>query len=393
MFTIKQLTNDDCGFACLKTLLANLYKKKEYLYIPQDENHGPYSYKDIITIAQEYGVTLEGIKCEGEDIKLFNEYPALVSISKDEDTLHMVYLYKVGKYFVYYFDPDEGVVMKSKKAFLDEWDNTALIVKTYEEKEVKNYGVDFSIKDRLISAFFQILSLGFMVLGFVYIDKESLIAIPIIAFLLSLITSGGLQIYLVSAMKKMDEKYINDLEHDVKDRKAFLYRFAQFKKSLFTSPIGLLSDGITAILLSVIMAINGITNLLIPLVSTILLTADITIIRPRLKNKSRVIGRLESFKQIDNLDDFKDNLYQINDLSYEYVRYEGMLRYFKYIIILLTVMLVMTISQINSMAFVLTYFIFGITIFEKSNSAANYFSNIGEVKTNKARFINSMNNK
>ena len=68
MFYIKQIKNDDCGFASLKTLIANLYKKEDYLFIPQDESVGPYSYAQLIKIGAKYGVKLEGVKTEGDKI-------------------------------------------------------------------------------------------------------------------------------------------------------------------------------------------------------------------------------------------------------------------------------------------------------------------------------------
>ena len=69
MFYISQLNESDCGFASLKMLLANLYQERDYLFIKQDEEHGPYSYFDLIKIAQNYNVTLEGFKFKNKQTK------------------------------------------------------------------------------------------------------------------------------------------------------------------------------------------------------------------------------------------------------------------------------------------------------------------------------------
>ena len=33
-YYVPQIKNDDCGFACLKMMIANLYQKEEALFIP-----------------------------------------------------------------------------------------------------------------------------------------------------------------------------------------------------------------------------------------------------------------------------------------------------------------------------------------------------------------------
>ena len=58
MFYISQLNQSDCGFASLKMLLANVLKNEDYLYLKQDEEHGPYNYFELIQIASDYGCVL-----------------------------------------------------------------------------------------------------------------------------------------------------------------------------------------------------------------------------------------------------------------------------------------------------------------------------------------------
>lgn len=80
MHYVKQLTKDDCGFASLKNLLANLFKDSSYLNLKQDENHGPYSYKEITEIAINEGVILKGLRFDKiEELSQFvKSKPAIV---------------------------------------------------------------------------------------------------------------------------------------------------------------------------------------------------------------------------------------------------------------------------------------------------------------------------
>ena len=49
-YFINQIKKKDCAFASLKILLANVYKKKDFLYVIQDKDDKSYSLKEIIKI-------------------------------------------------------------------------------------------------------------------------------------------------------------------------------------------------------------------------------------------------------------------------------------------------------------------------------------------------------
>ena len=45
-YFINQIKKKDCAFASLKILLANVYKKKDFLYVIQDKDDKSYSLKE-----------------------------------------------------------------------------------------------------------------------------------------------------------------------------------------------------------------------------------------------------------------------------------------------------------------------------------------------------------
>ena len=78
MYYVPQIQKDDCGYACVKMLLANVQKDKNFLFLPQDENHGPYSYQDLIDIAKGHGIILNGYTVEDKStIKEHKKFPML----------------------------------------------------------------------------------------------------------------------------------------------------------------------------------------------------------------------------------------------------------------------------------------------------------------------------
>ena len=46
-YFIPQIDSSDCGFACLKMMVARLYENEKALYIKQNENHGAYNFLEL----------------------------------------------------------------------------------------------------------------------------------------------------------------------------------------------------------------------------------------------------------------------------------------------------------------------------------------------------------
>ena len=53
-----QLTNYDCGFACLKMILANFHYDENYLFLKQNLNKKNYSFLELTNIAKDHNLTL-----------------------------------------------------------------------------------------------------------------------------------------------------------------------------------------------------------------------------------------------------------------------------------------------------------------------------------------------
>ena len=95
----KQIFNDDCGFACLKMLLAHFSKNRRYLYLPNSKLEGKYSFLDLVNFGRKYGLVLKGFYVEDSSV-LQNFLPCIISIRKNEIT-HFCILYKIVKSFLF----------------------------------------------------------------------------------------------------------------------------------------------------------------------------------------------------------------------------------------------------------------------------------------------------
>ena len=109
MFYIPQVQKDDCGFACLKMVLANINKDKNYLFMQQKEEHGAYSYSDLMKLAKKEGVNLEALKItEKSELNNCTSFPFIASVALKNGAKHAVVVTKVRWKRVYLLDPSRG---------------------------------------------------------------------------------------------------------------------------------------------------------------------------------------------------------------------------------------------------------------------------------------------
>ena len=87
-YYIPQISHSDCGFACLKMLIAHLYENQNALFIPQDETKGAYSLKALADLALNYGITLTGIEVDEKDEIKNARFPFIALLQESEEIFH-----------------------------------------------------------------------------------------------------------------------------------------------------------------------------------------------------------------------------------------------------------------------------------------------------------------
>ena len=390
MFYISQILSNDCGFACLKTLLANLFKKEDYLYIPQDEEHGPYNYLELIGIAKKYGVTLKGVQMEDDNQEKLPPSPFLASLIVDE-SLHMVYVHKIGRRRVKFYDPAQGFRNVSLKAFLSIWDKTALVVESFKEKdELLNRFIECSTKERIILYLFEIISLVSLFVGVMLIEKNTHIYIPVICISLFAIMEILLQRYLVKLMTRFDERYLSHLNKQVpKNPKDFIYRLQNFKKMVFSGPLEVVSNTFIVVAIVVVLILNNKYNLIPIIMVVLLLLFEYLWISPYEKKRARNVFLKESdLNNAHSGEVFANNVHLLNDESYKLATFKISIKYLSYFLIFISVFVSMLFTKVTSVPYILVYGLFGVTLFEKSLKIMHYPDEIEEGKRCKTRLIN-----
>lgn len=365
MFCIQQIGESDCGIAAVKTLMANLFNKEEYLYIKEDEEHGPYSFSELIEFAKGYGVTLLGVEYEAPEFEILPSQPFLVVFTLSEHTNHLIYVSKIKKRSVEIFDPGKGKKVISKKEFFEYFKGKALVVEDYKEinlPEPKNE--DITTKDQVIASIIQIISIAFFIAGIMFIDSESYIFVPIIFLMLYLIVQLLLEKYLVSLLKKVDANYVDELKGRPKNTKLFLLRLAEYKKTLFVGPIKLTTDIIAVIFLGVVMVLNNRYMAFTLLFAIMFALIDFVFIDDYIKKKEDKLAREEAELDYFDGDEFYLSIKDVTEGAYGLALIKRSSRYITLFVLLLSVLLVMIVSKIVSVPFLLLNFIFALTIFD-----------------------------
>ena len=262
MYYIPQVSKSGCGFTCLKMLLAIAHKDERYLYLKEDENHGPYSYQELVVLAQRYEVTLIGVKYEDkDDLRHFKDFPLILSMKRHNDSLHAVLATKRRGNKILIQDPDQGTHWWKVDKFIKIWDGTALAINHVEDVPFTERVID--VKDNkgdIISYVMQAIAASFIALATLFIKPDGAVLIPLIFCSLSLVSEIILRFLLLNRMQKCDQYLRRFLPYvDKRDYFSYYQRSQEYKKSALTIGLNFVFYLLVVILISVISLINSLT--------------------------------------------------------------------------------------------------------------------------------------
>lgn len=365
MFYISQLNESDCGFASLKILLANIYNDESYLFLKQDEDHGPYSYFELIRIAQNLGTTIEGFKLANkQNIQDWQDFPIIVTFKK-EDYSHSVVVLKKRRNKFLILDPDSSKRWMSLKEFIKLWDGTLLKVTKKRETPLADVKIEKEgkIKYSFLSQIIQIsLSICFLLFLF-FLDERFPIYVPLILALLYVIGEMFFRHILIRMMSDIDSFYINRLTKAPKEPRLYLLRLNEYKSYLVSNKISIISNIILALSLIFLTIFNGYWNAIIVFVIIFATLIDSLVLKPIFYKKERKINEEErKLEKVKNIEEFKKTYSKVKTLSNKYAY--GF--YFKKMsiiaIILFTIYGVVTLTGDGSLITILFYFMISLQL-------------------------------
>ncbi len=390
-YFINQIKKKDCAFASLKILLANIYKRSDFLYIPQDKEDKSYSLKEIIEIASKYGVVLKGYKTKEKELDELKDKPTLVNIIKNE-ALHMVVLFKVKKNKVLIADPDENYIWVNKDIFLNSWTGDFLEVEEVLGSEFKltkkKNKLDVFIISSLLIELVAFLALTF---GFYSCNKDMSFLIPLGLFLVFAVLQIVYRRVLIKGMKKFDEE-IMEPAYLVSRNKLTdcLIDMNNYKKITFSSPLTLFSIVFTLIFSTIILGVNSYLNLINIGIVLFFQISMHFIFDSYFKEKKKNLVNIEN-KLCDTKlkeEEFKENLRNLNKETYSISTLYDIK---KYVSIFLSITLSMILFGLNSTSglnFILFHAFFYVYINDNIEKLIDFGEEYNEYKKYKCKYLN-----
>lgn len=361
MFYLPQLTTSDCGIACLKMILADLNKDRQYLFMPCDENHGQYSFKQLCNIAERNGLTLCGFKVKDkEELKKCN-LPVIVRMTNDENSHHAVIVTKITSRVVHLVDPHLGKTKMKLFDFYERWDATGLFISHFEKTIYPYDSVEpLESKHKAMCFAMQIVSGILFALGVYFISPQIPYYYAVIFLGLGIVTELILRGYIFKLMSYVDEYLLNRF-HDVasKDYYQYYIRCQEFKKTYLTTKLNVVYSLLVSVFIIVISVLNSPNNFPIAIAPVVLAGLECLIVQPKEEVVAQKLAdQEEELRQNKNKEDVIMKVKLLQKKTYDYSKYKLV---YKFIAILLfTMTSILSMSLTNS--FTLLNLVFSLTI-------------------------------
>lgn len=391
MFYIPQISQNDCGYACLKMLLAQIHKDENYLYLPYKEKNRPFSYQTLLALAQVHHSELVGFRVEDpEEIRKNKVFPLIVSLKSEGDTNHAVLVTKVKKHFIKILDPDKGTYELSLKRFYELWDQTGLLIKNYQKTPCP-----FVVKEKrkkadyIVGIICQVMSAICCIAGLFFIDEDVYVFIPVALFICFAVFELLLRGHLFKFMRQMDEKTFEEIKLDKKDYRSFHTRFEEYKKAILVTPLNTIFTFLISAFLIFIVVINDLRNLMMVMMPICFSLIEVYFLHPNEREKQHEIMRdEEELFQAENIDDFKEKEEEIHAKTYRLAKRVLIKKYVGISLMLLGTIIVMAVSHVVSVPYIVFYLCIEYTLFTNLTNLFTYDERKREYLQAKVRFIN-----
>ena len=322
MYYIPQVTKSGCGFTCLKMLLAIAHKDERYLYLKEEEDHGPYNYQELVNYAQRYDVTLIGIKYEDKgDLRNFKQFPLIVSVVKENENLHAVLITRKVGGRLQIQDPSKGTYWIKIDKFIRLWDGTGLAINHVEEHPFTARIIDVKdTKSEVLSYILQSVAAVFIALATFFVKPEGSLWLPLLFCALSLTAEVALRILLLKRMQKCD-KYLRRFIPYVSRRDYFEYykRSQEYKTSALTLGLNFVFYILVVLLIATITIINSLSFAILIGVALLAAFIEVFFFSPFKKDLNKQLEENEyELRRIKDTDEMELQVKTMEVKSYRY---------------------------------------------------------------------------
>ena len=391
MQPIRQIGRDDCGMACLKMMLHAVHQDQNYLFLPQDENHGPYSFNELIKIGKKYELYLTPIKVdEKESVINCSSFPFIALIKAKNDKKHFILIEKIKRKTIYFIDPASGKEKMKLDDFFNIWDGHALIIDHYQKTKCSLEIIEpINKKERLMSVVLQIVALAFAFFGVYTLSDSYHPVISVLFFIFAGMMELALKFFIMQQMRKLDDYFFLVDNLPPQGLSTYFKRYEQYKKNIFSLPFSFVLSLIVTIGLMIIIIMNDLRNYIIVCAPTILAIIQYAFINPYFAKKERLLMEQEQLldkeKDKENFIEAVDQIHKkAYDLSFRYILNNvGFI-----LILLLSSIFLMVISGVYSFPYILFNCCLEFALYRSLNNTFAYPENRQKFFMDKIRLNN-----
>lgn len=262
-YYIKQIGTKDCAFACLKMMLAIIYRTKKFLFYPQEDKDKCYSLEDIIKIANKEGVELTAFRYKCKENIFSNDVTPLLIPIKTKNILHMVLIKRIKGNKIQVYDPDLGIYWIEEDELMEIWNGECLepkkIKKSYYNEPKKRI---IPIKFRIGISIFQLSAFASLLSCLFFVNKDYHFTIPLCLFLIFAICEFTYKCLVIAEMKYFDKKILDKIVCENKSEFQKRYcEMSKFKEITLGNPIQIINSIVILLVGTIILALNGYLNI------------------------------------------------------------------------------------------------------------------------------------
>ncbi|MCQ2794410.1 MAG: cysteine peptidase family C39 domain-containing protein [Bacilli bacterium] len=352
----------ECGFACLKMLLAHLYHDSRFLYLPHPKHENNYSLFELKELAKPYGLLLAGyLHKDLTEIKK-EKTPFILVKTLGNGSKHALLIKRIGKHFTYLYDPEYGKrLVRTKKLFRNLNNGMeVLVVENFIHREIKlKIPTLVSAQNQVILVGLETVSILCYFFSAIFISPEWNMIYPIVIISLGIIFAIIYRAYTYTLMKRFDEKYIiYTYQADPKARRENYELMHNTKSGLFSNLNNIVLDIMSALAVNTILILNNYYSIYIIVTSLVLVILGHFLVNPFIERNAHKVERLETRLFANDLDKntYLTSYTRVKEKSYKTASLIDLKRLVSYFVLLMMTFLMSEITHYAHIEFIIYNF-------------------------------------
>lgn len=258
-YFIYQTDEKSCALASLRMILVNRTHNPRFRYL-RIEGEAPYSLLSLVETSKRYGFCLSFFKRDPSKGFFYpdkRKQDFLVTL-KRESSLHLVYVRKITKNHVCYYDPSKGKVKEDLLQFTLKWTGIYGVMERIEKRAAPPKMKSFGWAERFSLYLCSLLANVSLLIGFYFFYDEGNLLLPIFSFLSFGFISILSHLVRFNLMRKFDSLNDDRLCLVPKEKRMEVYKnYCDYKVYELSTKPDALSSLLSGIGLSVLLILNN----------------------------------------------------------------------------------------------------------------------------------------